>query len=140
MGKKSGNKNVYSADSGVACSDHVAYVLENVWNGLEVQNKVHRPQLPILTYEYLGSEDSVRSLTLTTLRQGAMCLLSAKTVEEQVVVRLLKEKDCKAKRSKFHAMGPNPKVSHLVFLPELGSENHHATPRRWSSSHPSCLC
>ena len=59
-----------------------------------------------------------------------MCLLSAKTAEEQVVVRLLKEKDCKAKRSKFHAMGSNPKVSHLVFPPGLGSENHHATPRR----------
>ena len=37
-----------------------------------------------------------------------MCLLSTKTVEEQVVVKLLKEKDCKANRSKFHAMGPDP--------------------------------
>ena len=69
-----------------------------------------------------------------------MRLLSTKTVEEQVVVKLLKEKDCKANRSKFHAMGPDPKVSHLVFPPELGSEDHYAIPQKRSSSRPSCLC
>ena len=68
-----------------------------------------------------------------------MCLLSTKTGEEQIMVRLLKERDYKAKRSKFHAMGLNPKVSHLVFPPELGSEDYYATPRRRSSSCPSCL-
>ena len=71
-----------------------------------------------------------------------MCLLSAKTVYEQIMVKLLrtiikgepkrkkKERDCKTKGFKFHVMGPNPKVSHLVFPPELGSEDHYATPRR----------
>ena len=69
-----------------------------------------------------------------------MCLLSAKTVDEQIMVKLLrtiikgepkkKKRDCKTKGFKFHVMGPNPKVSHLVFPPELGSEDHYATPRR----------
>ena len=75
---------------------------------------------------------------LTKLRRGAVCLLSAKTVDEQIMVKLLrtiikgepKERDCKTKRFKFHVIGPNPKVSHLVFPPELGSEDHYATPRR----------
>ena len=69
-----------------------------------------------------------------------MCLLSTKTVDEQIMVKLLRtiikgepkkiERDFKTKRFKFHVMGPNPKVSHLVFPPELGSEDHYATPRR----------
>ena len=41
-----------------------------------------------------------------------------------------KERDSKAKRSKFHAKGPNPRVSHLVFPPELGSEDHYVIPQK----------
>lgn len=59
MGEKSGNRNVYSAKSRVACSDYVTHILENIQDGLEVQNKMHCPQLPILTYKHLGSEDCV---------------------------------------------------------------------------------
>ena len=31
---------------------------------------------------------------------------------------------------KVFAKGPNPRVTHLVFLPKLGSEDRHATSRR----------
>ena len=46
-------------ESRVACPDRVTHFLENAWDVLEVQNKVHRPQLPVLTYEHLGFEDSI---------------------------------------------------------------------------------
>ena len=46
----------------------------------------------------------------------------------------------KAKRAKSLAKGPNPRVPHLALLPELGSEDRHATPRKQSSSYPLCLC
>ena len=34
------------------------------------------------------------------------------------------------KKTKILAKGPNPKVSHLVFLHELGSKDRRATPQR----------
>ena len=36
----------------------------------------------------------------------------------------------KAKRSKAPTKGTNPRVPHLDLPPELGSEDHHATPQR----------
>ena len=39
-----------------------------------------------------------------------------------------KKKGSKAERSKFHVKGLNPRISHLVFRPELGSEDSHAIP------------
>ena len=59
-GKKSRNKNVYSAESRVVCSNRVAHFLENLRDGMEVQNKVHRPQLPILAYKHLRFEEFVK--------------------------------------------------------------------------------
>ena len=43
----------------------------------------------------------------------------------------------KKKEAEVLAKGPNPRVPHLVFLPELGSEDRRATPRRRLDSHPS---
>ena len=48
----------------------MTYVLKRFRNGLEVQNKVHRPQLPILTYKYLGSEDSVKVVDVDQTEAG----------------------------------------------------------------------
>ena len=83
---------------------------------------------------------------MTKLSLGAMWFLSAKTSEEEIVVRSTKtiiqegemlrqsykkkKKKKVYKRTKILVKGPNPRVPHLVFLPELGSEGHHATPRR----------
>ena len=39
-----------------------------------------------------------------------------------------KKKGSKAERSKFHVKGLNPRISHLVFRPELGSEDNYAIP------------
>ena len=39
-----------------------------------------------------------------------------------------KKKGSKAERSKFHVNGLNPRISHLVFRPELGSEDSYAIP------------
>ena len=44
------------------------------------------------------------------------------------------------KKTKILAKGSNPRVPHLVFLPELGSEDHRATPRRRPNNHPSSPC
>ena len=49
-------------------------------------------------------------------------------------------KNNKAKRAESLAKGTNSRVLHLDLLPELGSEDRHATPRKQSSSYPSCLC
>ena len=46
-------------ESKVACPDRITHFLENVWDVLEVQNKVHYPQLPVLTYKHLRFEDSI---------------------------------------------------------------------------------
>ena len=39
-----------------------------------------------------------------------------------------KKKGSKAERSKFHVKGLNPRISHLVFRPKLGSEDNYAIP------------
>ena len=39
-----------------------------------------------------------------------------------------KKKGSKAERSKFHVKGLNPRISHLLFRPELGSEDNYAIP------------
>ena len=39
-----------------------------------------------------------------------------------------KKKGSKAERSKFHVKGLNPRISHLVFRPELGNEDNYAIP------------
>ena len=57
-------------ESRVACPDHVSHFLENVIDGLEVQNRVHCPQLPILTYEHLGSKDSVEVVDVDQAEVG----------------------------------------------------------------------
>ena len=44
------------------------------------------------------------------------------------------------KKTKILAKGPNPRVPHLVFLLELGSEDHCATPQKLPDSHPSSSC
>ena len=54
--------------------------------------------------------------------------------------RNIKRKRGKAKRTKFHAKGPKPRVPYLAFLSELGSEDRHAIPQRQLSSRPSCPC
>ena len=75
---------------------------------------------------------------LTKLWQGATCLLSTKTTEEQIMVRPIKPiikgkrnikgKSGKAKITKSHAKGPNPTVPHLALPLELGSEDRRAIP------------
>ena len=44
------------------------------------------------------------------------------------------------KKTKILAEGPNPRVPHLVFLPELGSEDRHAIPWRRPDSYSSSPC
>ena len=44
------------------------------------------------------------------------------------------------KKTKILTKEPNPKVPHLVFLLELGSKDHRATPRRRLDNHPSSPC
>ena len=41
---------------------------------------------------------------------------------------MLKLEESKAKWAKSLAKGPNPRVPHLAFSPELGSEDHCANP------------
>ena len=48
--------------------------------------------------------------------------------EQNIYKKRKKKKGSKAEKSKFHVKGPNPKVSHLVFPPELGSEDNYAIP------------
>ena len=81
---------------------------------------------------------------LTKLSLGVTWFLSAKTSEEEIVVRSTKtviregemlrqsykKKKIVYKRTKILVKGPNPRVPHLVFLPELGSKDCHATPQR----------
>ena len=52
----------------------------------------------------------------------------------------IKRKRGKAKRTKSHAKGPKPRVPHVAFPSELGSEDRHAIPQRRLSCRPSCLC
>ena len=88
----------------------------------------------------------LRPGTLTKLSLGMTRFLSTKTSEEETLVRSIKtliregemlrqsykkkKKKKVYKRTKILVKGPNPRVPHLVFLPELGSEGRHATPRR----------
>ena len=48
--------------------------------------------------------------------------------EQNIYKKWKMKKGSKAEKSKFHVKGPNPKVSHLVFPPELGSEDNYAIP------------
>ena len=48
--------------------------------------------------------------------------------EQNIYKKKKKKKGSKAERSKFHVKGLNPRISHLVFRPELGSEDNYAIP------------